>query len=245
MGWRPLRRSHVAFWLTVGTKDFQCVGQRFGVVPPVEGVRYIFHYLDNSRSQTAHFTRMCGHTCCSQSGMRAGWCSHCRAQGRRPNHLPYIPGDQGGHSFQPTLPPKRQAGPSPGPFGRVGGQERMPTPGTRVLSGHTQPRMQGGPVWPMLDLLYGMPMHPRQPHPIKLNKGFRSDLAWWRQFASEWNGISVLPLPAQLPVRQMASDASGSWGCEAWYGLHWFQLTWDEQSINLPIIMKELLPWLQ
>ena len=32
----------------------------------------------------------------------------------------------------------------------------------------------------MLDLLKGVPMHPLCPHPIRLNRSFRSDLAWWR-----------------------------------------------------------------
>ena len=39
----------------------------------------------------------------------------------------------------------------------------------------------------------------------------------------------------------MASDDSGAWGCGAWHGTHWFQLTWDSQSEALPIMAKELL----
>ena len=42
----------------------------------------------------------------------------------------------------------------------------------------------------MLDLLHGVPMHRLRPHPIHLNRAFRSDLAWWRLFAAEWNGVS-------------------------------------------------------
>ena len=94
----------------------------------------------------------------------------------------------------------------------------------------------------MLDLLHGVPMHPLRPHPIRLNRAFRSDLAWWRLFASDWNGISFLPPPTRLPVWQIASDASGSWGCGAWHGSHWFQLSWDERSEGLTIMIKELLP---
>lgn len=40
----------------------------------------------------------------------------------------------------------------------------------------------------------------------------------------------------------MASDASGSWGCGAWFDNHWFQVKWDETSLQLPIAVKELLP---
>ena len=44
----------------------------------------------------------------------------------------------------------------------------------------------------MLYLLHGVLMHPLRPHPIRLNRAFRSDLAWWKLFASEWNGVSFL-----------------------------------------------------
>ena len=59
----------------------------------------------------------------------------------------------------------------------------------------------------MLDLLHTVPMHPLRPHPIRLNRGFRSDLAWWRLFVERWNGISFLAPPAHLPILQLASDA--------------------------------------
>ena len=93
----------------------------------------------------------------------------------------------------------------------------------------------------MLDLLKGN-RHPLRPHPIRLNRLFRSDLTWWRLFAARWNGVSCLPPSSNLPRLQMASDASGSWGCGAWYATHWFQLQWNTQSAALPIMAKELLP---
>ena len=65
----------------------------------------------------------------------------------------------------------------------------------------------------MLDLLKGN-RHPLRPHPIRLNRSFRSDLTWWRLFAARWNGVSCLPPSSNLPRLQMASDASGSWGAE-------------------------------
>ena len=43
-------------------------------------------------------------------------------------------------------------------------------------------------------------------------------------------------------AQQLASDASGSWGCGAYYNSHWGQLCWDRQSEGLPIMVKELLP---
>ena len=91
----------------------------------------------------------------------------------------------------------------------------------------------------MLYLLHGVLMHPLRPHPIRLNRAFRSDLAWWKLFASEWNGVSFLPPHDQLPTQQLAS---GSWACGAWHGRHWFQLRWDQRSVELSIMIKELLP---
>ena len=96
----------------------------------------------------------------------------------------------------------------------------------------------------MLDLLHSGPYVERASGsaPIRLNVGFRADLAWWREFIADWNGISFLSTPAHLPTRVMASDASGHWGCGAWYASRWFQIPWDEASISLPIAVKELLP---
>ena len=94
----------------------------------------------------------------------------------------------------------------------------------------------------MLDLLHTVPMHPLRPHPIRLNRAFRSDLAWWRLFVESWNGVSFLTPPPQLPALQLASDASGSWGCGAWHGSRWFQIQWDQRSYSLQIMTKELLP---
>lgn len=94
----------------------------------------------------------------------------------------------------------------------------------------------------MLDLLHGVPQHPIHPHPIHLNCGFRSDLLWWNTFVKDWNGISFLAPPANLPQKRMASDASGLWGCGAWYGKEWYQVQWDSLLAHLPIMVKELLP---
>ncbi len=40
----------------------------------------------------------------------------------------------------------------------------------------------------------------------------------------------------------LTSDASGSWGCGAWQNSNWFQLKWDEHSVQLHIAAKELIP---
>ena len=91
----------------------------------------------------------------------------------------------------------------------------------------------------MLDLLHAVP---HQQPTIRLNAAFRSDLAWWRAFLVNWNGVSFLPTPALLPSVELMSDASGSWGCGAWHARSWFQLQWDARSHPLSIAEKELLP---
>ena len=94
----------------------------------------------------------------------------------------------------------------------------------------------------MLDLLHTVPMHPLRPHPVRLNRGFRSDLAWWRIFIERCNGISFLAPPAHLPTLQLVSDASGMWGCGVWHGSRWFQVQWDQRAAVLQIMVKELIP---
>lgn len=94
----------------------------------------------------------------------------------------------------------------------------------------------------MIDLLHSTSHHPGKNTPIRLNTGFRADLAWWTEFASAWNGASYLPPPQHLPTSEMTSDASGSWGCGAWQGTAWFQIQWDSRSQDLGITCKELIP---
>ena len=96
----------------------------------------------------------------------------------------------------------------------------------------------------MIDLLHSGPhvSRARGGTPIRLNMEFRADLAWWRTFIVDWNGTSFLPTPQHLARRQLASDASGLWGCGAWSGDKWFQVQWDASTLGLPITVKELLP---
>ena len=48
--------------------------------------------------------------------------------------------------------------------------------------------------------------------------------------------------PIYLPQHMIASDASGHWGCRAWFRDSWFQVQWDATTSGLPITVKELLP---
>eukprot|EP00731_Ephydatia_muelleri_P013873 Em0007g1183a len=51
-------------------------------------------------------------------------------------------------------------------------------------------------------------------HRIRLNREFRSDLAWWRTFILDWNGVGYMVGPDPLVHGRVAiaTDASGSWG---------------------------------
>ena len=94
----------------------------------------------------------------------------------------------------------------------------------------------------MLDLLHAVHRPPNSRLPIRLNAGFRADLAWWQTFVAHWNGISFLNPPTRLPRVEFTSDASGSWGCGAWHGHEWFQVQWNPASVNLSIAEKEFIP---
>ena len=83
----------------------------------------------------------------------------------------------------------------------------------------------------------------RLDHHIRLNLSARSDIEWWWQFASPWNGISMLVTQLkENPAIVCTTDASGSWGCGAWYGQYCFQLQWVVPINSYNITVKELLP---
>ena len=51
----------------------------------------------------------------------------------------------------------------------------------------------------MIDLLHSVNYPSNSRAHIRLNLGFRSDLAWWLMFLQRWNGISFLWPPSKLP----------------------------------------------
>ena len=63
-------------------------------------------------------------------------------------------------------------------------------------------------------------------------------------FLGCWNGLSLLRSTA-LPKASdycIQTDASGSWGCGAYFHGQWFQLQWDTQWKHHHIMVKESLP---
>ena len=85
----------------------------------------------------------------------------------------------------------------------------------------------------------------RKPHHhLSLNKGARSDLAWWHEFLTDWNGVSLLvALGKQEPTVVLTSDASGRWGCGDFRESGWFQLAWSDTACSdvVNIATKELI----
>ena len=96
----------------------------------------------------------------------------------------------------------------------------------------------------MLDLLYATATAtaPRAHHHIHLSREFRADLAWWRSFVQEWNGVGLLERQYETTKLVVTSDASGSWGCGAWHEQQWFQHEWSHVEQQLDISVKELAP---
>ena len=78
----------------------------------------------------------------------------------------------------------------------------------------------------------------------RLNNEFRSDLSWWHTFLAEWNGISLLRYTSP-PTKHdfcIQTDASGSWGCAAFFAGEWLQLPWNSAWAQVGIMAKELAP---
>lgn len=92
----------------------------------------------------------------------------------------------------------------------------------------------------MFELLAGVHKAHRK---IRLNKAFRSDLAWWDTFLESWNGVGILQSQnGHVPDHHVYTDASGSFGCGAIWGRQWFQYRWSRAFREEEIAQQELLP---
>ena len=50
------------------------------------------------------------------------------------------------------------------------------------------------------------------------------------------------PVLRETPTVTVVSDASGTWGCGAYWGNHWFQLQWPSSIQQTSIQVKEFIP---
>ena len=79
---------------------------------------------------------------------------------------------------------------------------------------------------------------------VHLSKEFRSDLSWWHVFLDNWNGLSLMRYMKATPRHHYSiqTDASGTWGCGAYFQGHWLQWKWPAQWVPVNIMAKELAP---
>ena len=80
---------------------------------------------------------------------------------------------------------------------------------------------------------------------MRLNTEFGADLRWWVTFMEIWNGVSIVSALCRRPVDAwLTSDASGSWGCGAYFYRKWFNISWEvcQSWTEVHIAAKELLP---
>ena len=85
---------------------------------------------------------------------------------------------------------------------------------------------------------------------VHLSTAMLSDLRWWATFMEEWNGASLLQEFGQRQVSHKCwTDASGSFGCGAVWGVEWLQVEWptaymvrDRALREESITLKELVP---
>ena len=78
----------------------------------------------------------------------------------------------------------------------------------------------------------------------RLNSEFRSDLCWWHTFLTDWNGLSLLRWSESTWSLShiIQTDASGSWGCGAFWEGQWLQWGWPPEWTQYNIMIKELVP---
>ena len=72
----------------------------------------------------------------------------------------------------------------------------------------------------------------------------RGDLSWWHSFIDSWNELSILrseswSSPANHCIQK---DASGSWGCGAFFEGKWLQWQWPNKWCTASIMAKKLVP---
>ena len=91
--------------------------------------------------------------------------------------------------------------------------------------------------------LFGLlPSAPRPFHYVRLNLSLQADLLWWDLFLRDWNGTALIPVQTAGSV-EVFSDASGSYGCGAFFrDGNWFSTKWPESWSVIDISVKELVP---
>ncbi len=66
-------------------------------------------------------------------------------------------------------------------------------------------------------------------HRLPLTKQARADIAWWLEFLPTWNGSARFIDPSAIAAHDLDlfTDASGTYGCGAYYQGSWFHYAWQ------------------
>jgi len=77
----------------------------------------------------------------------------------------------------------------------------------------------------------------------RLNVEFHSNLCWCHTLA-DWNGLSLLQWDDAhwSPDHLIQADASGAWGCGAFWQGHWLQWCWPLEWVTHNFMVKGLVP---
>ena len=235
------------FGLRSAPKIFNAVADALEWCNRHQGVQHIFHYLDNIIVIGAPPLPCVLKHWSPSTNYASPWSFYCGSQIRRTHHMPDLPGIEVDTMAGELRLPQDKLTHLQSLLTKWKDRKVCSPRDLESLVGtlnHACRVVRAGRSFlqRMLDLLHDSPRHPSHSHSIRLNREFRSDLQWWRAFVSGWNGVSFLSPPPQLLWLQMASDASGSWGCGALPKNKWFQLQWDRCSAHLPVMVNELLP---
>ena len=75
-------------------------------------------------------------------------------------------------------------------------------------------------------------------HFMRLSREARSDIEWWFQFSTDWNGIAIV-----WERMQMRETATLTWDASRAGGVgRWFMLPWSGPITECHITVKELVP---
>ena len=98
----------------------------------------------------------------------------------------------------------------------------------------------------ILDLLRSLPSFANADTQFPLNSGFHRDVKWWLDFASEWNGVTVVP-PARDPLTTLivSTDACNT-GYGALFADEWFAGKWSADELSEARREQRIsMPWLE
>ena len=98
----------------------------------------------------------------------------------------------------------------------------------------------------ILDLLRSLPSFANADTQFPLSSGFHRDVRWWLDFASEWNGVTVVP-PTRDPLTTLTVNTDA---CNTGYGAlfadEWFAGKWTADELSEARREERIsMPWLE